>query len=37
HDGDNALQFTAFAKKADAAAVTAGDFNAVSTFVISYK
>ncbi|ECD5144122.1 type 1 fimbrial protein [Salmonella enterica subsp. enterica serovar Caracas] len=37
HDGDNALQFTAFAKKAGATDVTAGSFNAVSTFVISYK
>ncbi|EOG5643139.1 fimbrial protein [Salmonella enterica subsp. enterica serovar Chester] len=37
HDGNNDLQFTAFAKKADTAAVTAGSFNAVSTFVISYK
>lgn len=38
HDGDNALSFTAFAKKAvDGTNVTAGNFNAVSTFVISYK
>ncbi|EDD5390496.1 fimbrial protein [Salmonella enterica subsp. enterica serovar Enteritidis] len=37
YDGDNALQFTAFAKKAGATDVTAGNFNAVSTFVISYK
>ncbi|EAM8425032.1 type 1 fimbrial protein [Salmonella enterica] len=37
HDGDNALQFTAFAKKAAATDVTAGNFDAVSTFVISYK
>ncbi|EAO1992398.1 type 1 fimbrial protein [Salmonella enterica] len=38
HDGDNDLQFTAFAKKAvDGTNVTAGSFNAISTFVISYK
>ncbi|EMK1730668.1 type 1 fimbrial protein [Salmonella enterica] len=38
HDGNNALSFTAFAKKAvDGTDVTAGDFFATSSFVISYK
>lgn len=39
HDGDNVLPFQAFAKAADAAApaVTAGNFEATSTFSIAYK
>ncbi|MBP6123063.1 MULTISPECIES: fimbrial protein [Providencia] len=36
-DGDNTLTYSAFVKKAGAAAVTAGDFTTISTFEISYQ
>ncbi|WP_247603542.1 fimbrial protein, partial [Providencia rettgeri] len=36
-DGDNTLTYSAFVKKAGAAAVTAGDFTTISTFEIAYQ